>query len=77
MILREGATLLVIGLVLGAGLSLAASRTAAKFLFGLSSRDPLTLVLAALLLSVVTVVATLLPARRAAHLEPTIALREE
>ena len=77
MILREGATLLVIGLVLGAGLSLAAGRAAAKFLFGLSPRDPLTLVLAALLLSVVAVTATLLPARRAAHLEPTIALREE
>jgi len=77
MILREGATLLVIGLVIGAALAMAAGQAAAKFLFGLSPRDPLTLILAALLLSVVTVVATLLPARRAAHLEPTMALREE
>jgi len=77
MILREGATLLVIGLAIGAALSMAAGQAAAKFLFGLSPRDPLTMVVATLVLSAIAVIATLLPARRAVHLEPTIALREE
>jgi len=43
----------------------------------LKPHDPATLVLAAALLCIVAVAASLLPARRAARLEPTVALREE
>jgi putative ABC transport system permease protein len=77
MILGKAATLLAIGLVVGAGLSLVAAGAANTLLFGLKPRDPATLAGAALLLSVVTVVASLIPSMRAAKLDPIDSLRAE
>jgi ABC-type antimicrobial peptide transport system permease subunit len=77
MILGKAATLLAVGLVLGAGLSLAASRAAGALLFGLKPRDPATLAGAALLPAVVTVVASLIPSMRAANVSPIDSLRSE
>ena len=77
MILRKAATLLAAGLVLGGGLSLAAASAAGALLFGLKPRDPATLVGAALLLAVVTVVASLVPSMRAANVNPIDSLRTE
>jgi len=77
MILRKAATLLAAGLVLGGGLSLAAASAAGALLFGLKPRDPATLVGAALLLAVVTVVASLVPSVRAANVNPIDSLRTE
>jgi putative ABC transport system permease protein len=77
MILREAATLVGIGLVVGVGASLAAAQAAKALLFGLTPNDPATLVMAALGLGAVALVASYVPARRASRLEPTIALREE
>jgi len=77
MVLREAVTLLAFGVAIGAVLMLAAGRMASTLLFGLKPHDPATLVLAAALLCIVAVAASLLPARRAARLEPTVALREE
>jgi putative ABC transport system permease protein len=77
MIMREGATLLGAGLVAGVPLSLAAAWSAAALLFGLQPYDPSTLMLAAAVLGMVALLASYLPARRAAGLSPIVALREE
>src|SRR6266700_728803 len=67
MILGKAATLLAAGLVLGAGLSLAVANAAGSLLFGLKPRDPAALAGAALLLAVVTLLASLVPSIRAAN----------
>jgi predicted permease len=77
MVVREAATLLVGGLIVGIVLTLAAGWQAAALLYDLKPYDPRTMLIAALGLSVVALAASLLPARRAARLEPTAALREE
>jgi putative ABC transport system permease protein len=77
LIMRQTSFLLLIGLVAGAVLSLALAGTAQAMLFGMKSYDAPTMMLAAALLGVVTVAAGYLPARRAAHLDPMVALREE
>jgi putative ABC transport system permease protein len=77
MILRKAATLLVAGLVLGAGLSLATASAASALLFGLKPRDPATLAIAAAVLAAVALGASYLPARRAAGLDPIASLKNE
>jgi putative ABC transport system permease protein len=77
MILTEAAFLLAIGVVVGALLSIAASRSAGALLFGLEPNDPSTIALAAVLLASVATLASYLPAWRASRLSPTIALRED
>ena len=77
MILRKAATLLVAGLALGAGLSLAAANAASALLFGLKPRDPTTLAIAAAVLAAVALGASYLPARRAAALDPIASLKDE
>jgi predicted permease len=77
IILGKAATLLAAGLVLGTGLSLAAASAASALLFGLKPRDPVTLAGAALLLAVVTAMASLIPSIRAANVNPIDSLRAE
>jgi ABC-type antimicrobial peptide transport system permease subunit len=77
MIMREAATLLAAGLVVGAVAALGAGRWASTLLFGLHPADPLTLVAATGALTLVAVIASFVPAWRASHLEPTAALRED
>ena len=77
MILREAAILLGIGLAVGTVLALAAGNAAASLLYGLKPRDPLTLAAAIVGMMVVALLASLLPARRAAAVHPMVALREE
>jgi ABC-type antimicrobial peptide transport system permease subunit len=77
MVLREAVILLGIGLALGTGLALAAGNAAASMLYGLHPRDPLTLGAALAAMAVVVLVASLLPAPRAATVHPMAALREE
>jgi putative ABC transport system permease protein len=77
LILGEARILLAIGLVIGIALSVAAARTASAMLYGLRPGDPVTIGLAVALLATVALGASLLPALRAARLEPMMALREE
>ncbi|HYK21802.1 MAG TPA: ABC transporter permease, partial [Pyrinomonadaceae bacterium] len=77
LVLREALTLVAIGLVVGVLASLALTRTAESLLYQLKPNDPLTITLAALLLASVAALAGYLPARRAARVDPMIALREE
>jgi predicted permease len=77
LVLREALTLVAIGLVVGVLASLAVTKTAASLLYELKPNDPLTIALATLLLAAVAAIAGYIPARRAARVDPMIALREE
>jgi putative ABC transport system permease protein len=77
LVMREAALLLAIGLTAGAVLTALAARTTQSLLFGLKPYDPVTLGAAVAALALVAAAASLVPARRAAGLEPMQALREE
>jgi len=77
LILAHGMTLAALGLVFGVVASLMLARVLGTLLFGVAPRDPLTLGAAAAVLTSVTFLACYLPARRAAALDPLIALRCE
>jgi predicted permease len=76
LILRRVTLLIVAGIAAGAVLCLWLARYVGSLLFGLEPRDPLTLAAAALVLAAVGIAASWLPARRAARIDPTTALRE-
>lgn len=75
MILRQGLFLIGGGVVAGLILTLLAHRGLSSLLIGVSGADPLTLVLASLLLAAVGFMASFIPARRAMNIEPLRALR--
>jgi predicted permease len=77
LVLREVATLALIGAVAGIAGALAAGRAIESQLFGLRGFDPLVLILAPLLLSAVALCAGALPALRAARIQPLEALRHD
>jgi putative ABC transport system permease protein len=77
MILRETGVLLAVGLGAGVLLALAALRLASSMLYGLPPHDVPTLGMALALMVVVTLVAAALPARRAARVDPMVALKDE
>ncbi len=77
LVLGQGLRLTLAGLVVGTGLSLAVARLLKSKLYAVGSTDALTFVSVAVLLSVVTLIACHIPARRATNIEPTIALRCE
>ena len=77
MMLGKAVVLLAEGLVLGAILSLTVASAASALLYGLSPRDPTTLVGAASLLTLVTVAASLIPSMRAANVSPSASLRSD
>jgi len=75
LVLTRVMLLVGIGITVGAGLSLWASRFVAAMLYGLDPRDPVTLTIAAGLLATVGFVAAWLPARQAIRIDPAIVLR--
>ncbi len=77
MVLGEVGRLVVTGVAIGALLSLAVTRLVAKFLYGVEQNDPATLALSFLTLAAVALGAALMPAWRAARLDPMVALRDE
>jgi putative ABC transport system permease protein len=77
MILREGAWLALVGVAIGVAVSLAITHLMATLLFNISPSDPLTLVAVAVLLSLVALLASYIPARRAMRVDPMVALRYE
>jgi ABC-type antimicrobial peptide transport system permease subunit len=76
LVLRQGIALTLVGLTLGTIFAMLLARTMASLLFGLSTTDPVTFVGAAVVLAIVALIASLLPARRASRLDPLLVLRE-
>jgi len=77
MILRRAFALASAGLALGLALSMAAGRWLSTLLFGVKATDPVTLAGTSLLLALAAVAASYAPARRAARVDPAMALRSE
>jgi predicted permease len=77
LFVREGLGRTAIGVAIGLVISATLSRVLAKFLFGLAATDALTFAGGALVLCAVAAIASYLPARRAARVDPIVALRNE
>ena len=77
MVMREAGWLLTLGIAAGASMSLLAGQSATTLLFNLEPNDPATLAAACVLLTLIAALASFLPARRAARLDPLVALRQE
>jgi len=77
MILRQGLGVIGIGLALGLAISFAGTRLLRDLFVGIKPTDPLTFTSVALLLSLVALMASWLPARRATRVDPLVALRHE
>lgn len=76
-VLRQGMTLVAVGIVVGAAVAVGISRFAATLLHGVAPTDPLTYGVIAALVGVAAAVACIVPARRAARVDPIISLRAE
>ncbi|HMF98279.1 MAG TPA: ABC transporter permease [Vicinamibacterales bacterium] len=77
LFVREGAAVAAIGVVLGLGSAIAAARALTSLVFGVTTTDPLTFAGVAAALALVAVVASYVPARRAARVDPMSALRAD
>src|SRR5262249_4305123 len=77
MALGEGGRMGGVGVALGILIELAGTRALAAVLYGVAPKDPATLALSAFILAAVAFGAALLPAWRAARLDPMAALRDE
>jgi ABC-type antimicrobial peptide transport system permease subunit len=76
LVLAHGMKLALIGVVLGAGMAYAMTRLLGALLFGVKATDPVTFAGVAAVLTAVALFATLIPARRASAVEPSVALRQ-
>ena len=77
MVMRETMPLVVAGVIIGLGAALATTHLISSLLYGLTPNDPMVIALAGLLLLMVAALAGYLPARRAARVDPMVALRHE
>jgi len=77
MVVGEGARLSVAGIVIGIAATFAITRLASGLLYGVAPADPLSFVISAVVLLAIALLSTYLPARRAADVDPLVALRAE
>jgi putative ABC transport system permease protein len=77
LIVSQGFKLVILGLVLGLGGAFLAMKVIASLLFGVTTKDPYTFIVVAIVLSVIALIACYIPARRAARVDPLEALRYE
>ncbi len=77
LVLRQGIVLAIGGAVVGIGVALAVTRYLASMLYNVHTNDPVTMIAVATLLTLVALAACYIPARRATHVDPIVALRYE
>ncbi len=77
LVVGQGLILISIGVAIGLAGALAVTRVMASLLYGVSATDPVTFVTISLLLIVVALLASYIPARRAAKVDPMVSLRYE
>jgi predicted permease len=77
MVMRESLAIVGIGIAAGLAAALAAGRLVASMLYGVEARDVRSILLAALAMTIVAAIAAYIPARRAARVDPMVALRCE
>ena len=75
LVVRQGMMLVAVGVAGGVAGALALTRALAGMLYGVEATDPLTFVAVPVVLALVSLIACYLPARRAARLDPTVALK--
>ena len=75
LVLRQGLRLILVGLVTGLAAALALTRVMTSLLYGVTPADTVTMVAAVVVLTTFGLLACLLPARRAAAVDPSVALR--
>ena len=76
LILKQGMSLVVIGVLIGFVAALLAGRLVSRMLYGVSAGDPISVAGAAVVLLAIALLACYLPARRASRVDPIVALRE-
>lgn len=77
LVMRQGARLTAVGIALGLLGAFLFTRVLESLIYGVSARDPLTFAAIAALLAGVALLATWIPAERAARVDPLVAIREE